>query len=77
MKLQRYDLSYFLGKFFFDVFQNMFAYRSTFNILELKEDKSTVVLLVGNQKGYILLNLHHYLLFSYITYINTIRNTIR
>ena len=57
MKLQRYDLSYFLGKFFFDVFQNMFAYRSTFNILELKEDKSTVVLLVGNQKGYILLNL--------------------
>ena len=41
VKLQTHNLSYFLGKKFFDDdgFQNLFVYQPTLDILELKQDK--------------------------------------
>ena len=68
-KLQTLDLSYFLDKSLFvdDNFQNMFFYLQRLNLLELKEDKGTDHVMVGNQKVYIVLNSFHYILFSCIT----------
>ena len=68
-KIQTFDLSYFLRKKFFvdDGFQNMFVYQPAISTLELKEDKVLNMLLVRNQKGYILLNLFHYILLFCIT----------
>ena len=65
VKLQEFDSSYFIGNFLFgnDGFQNMFVYQPALSMLELKT-RATTMLLVGNQKGYILLNLHHYILLS-------------
>ena len=48
-----------------DGFQNMFVYQPKLNMLELKEDKGTEH--VENQKGYILLNVHYYILLYCIT----------
>lgn len=56
-KLATFDLSYFLGKTFLDDdgFKNKFAYQPTFNMLQLKKDKSTERWkYVGNQKNYTL-----------------------
>ena len=57
---------FFPGKHVFgdDGFQNIFVYQPLFNLLESKEDKTMALnmLLVGNQKEYVLLNLHHILL---------------
>ena len=66
MKLWELDLSYFLGKNYFgdDGCQNMFVFKPTLNTSELKETKSLILLSVGNQVGYILLNLSHYILLS-------------
>ena len=46
--------------------QNMFIYQPTFDTLKLKKDKVLIMFLVGNQRKYILLNLSHYILLSYI-----------
>ena len=35
----------------------MFVYKPTFNVLELKNNKGINVLLAGNQRNYIILNL--------------------
>ena len=42
----------------------MFVYQLIFDRLDVKKDKGTDYVLVGNQRGYILLNLSHYILFS-------------
>ena len=39
----------------------------TLDILELKKDKVLIVLLVGNQREYLILKLSHYKLLSCIT----------
>ena len=61
-KLQKHDLSYFLGKNFFgdDGSQNMFVDQPILTVLELKKDKVTMFL-IGNQEGYIPLNISHYI----------------
>ena len=48
MKLQAYDLSYFVGKTFFrcDGFQNMVVYQATLDRLELKKDKGIDYVLI-------------------------------
>ena len=69
VKLQTHDLSYFFDKHFFDHgFENRFIYQPTLNALELKKTKTRALnmLLAGNQKWYILLNLQHYILLSCI-----------
>ena len=48
-----------------DGFQNMFLYQSTLNTLDFKKDNGTVIL-VGNQRGDILLNWSYYILLSWI-----------
>ena len=45
----------------------MFVDQTIFNTLELRKTKALNMFLVGNQKGYIFLNLFHYILLSYIT----------
>ena len=66
MKLWTFDLSYFLGKNYFgdDGSQNMFVFKPTLDTSEWKETKSLIIFSVGNQVGYILLNLSHYILLS-------------
>ena len=39
-----------------------FFCQPSFNTLELKKTKALIMFLVGNQKGYLLLNLNHYLI---------------
>ena len=54
----------FSGRMYFtidDASQNMFVYT-----LELKKTSVLIMFLVGNQRQYILLNLSHYTLLSYI-----------
>ena len=48
MKLQAYDLSYFVGKTFFrcDDFQNIFVYQATLDRLELKKKKGIDYVLI-------------------------------
>ena len=46
--------------------QNIFVYQLTLDLLEIKKIKALIMFLVGNQRGYILLNLSHYILLSYI-----------
>ena len=64
LKLQTYDLSYFPGKNCFgdDGSLNMFVYQPALDTFELKKARVLIIWLVGNQKGYILLNLSHYIL---------------
>ena len=61
VKLQTYNLYYFLDKKFFgdDGSQNVFVFQPILHILEKRKGKST-------ERGYILLNLSHYILLSYI-----------
>ena len=71
VKLETHDLSYFLGKIFlffgYDGFQNLFVYQPTLSTLELKKKTRALIMFsVGNQRGYILLNLNHYILLSCI-----------
>ena len=68
MKLWLNYLSFFLDKKFFcdDGSQNMFVYHQTLDTLELKRTRVLIMFLVGNQRGYILLNLSYYILLSYI-----------
>ena len=67
-KIKTFDLSYFLGKMFFGDggFQNMFVYQPTLYTLELKRTRTLNMFWVGNQKEYVLLNLHNYILCSCI-----------
>ena len=46
--------------------QNKFAYQPTPDRLEFKKDKGAGQFLAGNQIDYIILNLSHYILLSYI-----------
>ena len=68
MKLQAYDLSYFVGKTFFrcDDFQNIFVYQATLDRLELKKEKGIDYVSFGNQIVCILLNLNYCILLSCI-----------
>ena len=51
-----------------DGFQNMFVYQPTFNTLELIKDKRVLtMLLIGKQKEYIILDLHHYMMVFHLT----------
>ena len=47
--------------------QNTFFYQPTLDTLELKKIKVRIMFLVGNEMEYIILNLSHYVLLSYIT----------
>ena len=69
IKLQKYDLSYFLGRNSFgdDGFQNTFVYQPKFNTFELKKTRALIMLSVGNQKIYLNLNFFHYMVLSYLT----------
>ena len=53
MKLQKNDLSYFLGKNVFGVdnFQSMFVYQPTFDTLQIKKDKGIVYVLNWKWRG--------------------------
>ena len=67
--LTRKDYNFFLSGIYFtnnDRSQNTFAYQPTLNTLELNKSKTMIILLVGNQRDYALLNLSHYILLSYI-----------
>ena len=59
-----------LGRIYFtsnDGSQNKFAYQPTLvDTLEFKKEKVMIMFLVGNQREYIILNLSHYILLSYI-----------
>ena len=68
IKLQTYDLSYFLGRNSFgdNSFQNTFVYQPKFNTLELKKTRALIMLSVGNQKIYLNLNFFHYMVLSYL-----------
>ena len=46
--------------------QNMFDYQPTLDMLELKEDKWTDYVVGWKSKGFILLNISHYVLVSCI-----------
>ena len=59
------DYNFFFGRNYFksnDGSQNTFAYQPTLDTLELK--KILIMLLVGNQMEYLILNLSHYILLS-------------
>ena len=43
----------------------MFVYQPASDTLELKKTRILIMFLVRNQKGYVLLNLSHYILLSY------------
>ena len=61
------DYSFFLGRNYFtknDGSQNTFFYQPTLGTLELKKGK--VLIIVGNQREYLILNFSHYILLSYI-----------
>ena len=68
MKLQTHDLSYFLGINLSgdDSSQNMFAYQSALDMLELKKANALIMFLVGNQKLCVLVSLSNYIMFSCI-----------
>ena len=53
MKLQRHDLSYFLGKFFFggDGFQNMFVCQPTLDTFRVNKDKGTGFSQLESKRG--------------------------
>ena len=57
---------FFLGRIYFtsDV-KTMFVYQPASDTLELKKTRILIMFLVRNQKGYVLLNLSHYILLSY------------
>ena len=62
-----YDL--FLGRIYFKGnhwSQNAFVYQQTIDSLELKREKLLIMFLVGNQREYLILNLSHYILLSYV-----------
>ena len=62
--------NFFLGRMYFtsnDVSQNTFVYQSTLDKLQLKKTQVLIMFLVGNQREYLILNLSHYILLSYIT----------
>ena len=65
------NYSFFLDRIYFtsnDGFQNTFVNQPTLDMLEIKKKaKALIMLLVGNQREHILLNLSHYILLSYIT----------
>ena len=66
VKLQANDLSYFLAENCGgDVSPNMFVYQPTFSTLELI--KARIMVLVGNQKVCISLDVFHYMVFYYLT----------
>ena len=63
------DYNFFLGRIYFtgnDGSQNMFVYQPTLQTLELKKKKVMTMFLAGNQREYIIINLSHYMLLSYI-----------
>ena len=63
------DYNIFLGRLYFtsnDESQNTFVFQPSLNTLEFKIGKVLILLLVGNQRGYIILNLIHYILLSWI-----------
>ena len=54
------DFIFILGRIYFtsnDGSPNMFAYKPTFSVLELKKTRVLNILLAGHQKVYIILNL--------------------
>ena len=63
------DYNFFLGRIYFtgnDGSQNTFFCQPTLDTLEIKKTKSLIMFLLGNQRGYLILNLNHYILLSYI-----------
>ena len=61
------DYNFFLGRIYFTSnhgSQNTFVYQPTLDTLELKKDKGTDYVLIGNQMEYLILNLSHYILLS-------------
>ena len=61
--------NFFLGRMCFtsnNGSQNTLFYQSTLDTLELKKTKVLILFLVRNQMKYIILNLYHYLLLSFI-----------
>ena len=61
--------NFLLGWIYFtnnDGSQNMFVYQPTLDTLELTKDKSTDYIFIWNKKEYIILNLGHFILLSYI-----------
>ena len=64
------DYNFFLGRNYFtsnDGSQNTFVYQPTLDTLELKKTRVLIMLLVGNQTEYLILNLSYYILHFYIT----------
>ena len=60
------EYNFLLGRMYLtsdDVFQNMFVYQPTFSALHLKKIESLIMLLVRNQKRYIVLIFSHNILF--------------
>ena len=63
------DYIFFLGRIYFtrnDGSQNTFIYQPTLDTLELQKTKVLIMFLVGNQREYLILNLSHHILLSYI-----------
>ena len=63
------DCNFFLSRMYLasdDGSQNTFVYQPTLDMLELKNTKLMIMFLVGNQIEYIILNLSHYILLSYV-----------
>ena len=63
------DYKFFLGTIYLasnDGSQNTFVYQPIIDTLEIKKTKAQIMFLVGNQRDYILLNLNHYILLSYV-----------
>ena len=46
--------------------QNTLVYQPTLGALQLKKDKGTYYVSIGNRKDYIILTLSHYILLSWI-----------
>ena len=64
------DYKFFLGRIYFATnvgSQTKFVYQPTLDTLELKKTK-VLILFSGNQMEYIILNLIHYILLSYIVW---------
>ena len=62
------DYNFFLDRTYFssnDGSQNTFC-QGVFDTLELKKTKALIMFLVGNERQYIILNLSHYILLSYM-----------
>ena len=61
--------NFFLGRIYFtsnDGSHNTFVYQLPLDALELKKTKVLIMFLVGNHRHYLILNLSHYILLSYI-----------